>query len=331
TGYTNTGLVPNTKYWYRVRARNGGAFSEYSNKFTVVTPASIVYVNFNTTIANAAFPWNNLQTSPMSEFVVSDLRDQSGAAAGITIRLVKIFNGEFTAGVNTGSNAGVVPDNVLMSNYWLDNTQQCQFKLSGLNHSRRYSIGFVGSSSTAGWFKGNYTATYTINGRTVYLNSWMNSTKIVYISDVVPNAGGEVFLDFSTTAIAQWGFNAGIIIQEYNDQQGGSILYMSNSELADITDSTVLNNTLKVEAYPNPFADRVQVVFEHDGASDVTAEIVDMYGRTVHRQEFRDLSSGRRVLQLTVPGSAPKTGMFMITLKADGKVLKTIKMLRNKN
>ncbi len=166
--------------------------SDYSNSARAITPASIVYVNFNYTLPDADFPWNNTFASPTFESTFDNLTNQSGAVSGLSMGLTKIFNGEFTAGVNTGNNSGVVPDKALASNYWLDNTQLSQFKLSGMNHSRKYRIGFFGSSSSTGWFKGNYTATYTINGRTVYLNSWMNSTKVVYIDDVTPDENGEV-------------------------------------------------------------------------------------------------------------------------------------------
>jgi hypothetical protein len=47
TEYTDQGLKANTKYWYRVRAKNGADVSEYSNKYNAVTPESIVYINFN--------------------------------------------------------------------------------------------------------------------------------------------------------------------------------------------------------------------------------------------------------------------------------------------
>ncbi len=67
--------------------------------------------------------------------------------------------------------------------------------------------------------QGNYTATYTINGRTVYLNSWMNSSKVVYIDNVAPDESGNVMLDFSTTDAAVYGFNGGIIISRIT---GGS-------------------------------------------------------------------------------------------------------------
>ncbi len=327
TSYTHTGLTPDTKYWYRVRVRNGNSYSEYSNRFTTVTPASIVYVNFNTTIADAGFPWNNLAASPMSPFAVSNLKNQAGSNSNISLQLVDVFNGEFTAGVNTGNNSGIVPDNVLMSDYWLDNTQLSRFRLSGLNHSKRYRIGFVGSSSTAGWFKGDYTATYSINGRTVYLNSWMNSTKVVYIGDVVPDAGGDVMLDFSTTAIAQWGFTAGIIVQEYTDHSGGSVLYQSNSVLAEEPAPVDTNQVLR--AYPNPFSDAFTLEFytarpvEKPGV-----EVYDMTGRLVHRQLYASLASGTHTLRVDAFRDNGR-GMYVVALKMDGKLVQTVKMLRN--
>src|SRR5690606_14185789 len=65
------------------------------------------------------------------------------------------------------------------------------------------------------WVKDNYTATYTVGGKTVYLNSWQNRTKIVYIDDIAPDPDGKLLLDFSTTEAAGYGFNAGIIISSY--------------------------------------------------------------------------------------------------------------------
>jgi hypothetical protein len=205
--YTNTGLTADTKYWYKVRARLAGGYSDYSKRIQVATPGSIVYVNFNVTVEDAATPWNNLTTPPLSNFTTPLLKDQSNKTTKMALTLEKEFNGEFTAGMNTGNNSGVVPDNVLRANYWLDKSQVSEFKVSGLNHSKRYRFGFIGSSGPVNWFRGNYTATYTVHDKTVYLNSWYNTTKIVYIADVAPDADGKVLLDFSTTPEAGYGFN----------------------------------------------------------------------------------------------------------------------------
>jgi fibronectin type 3 domain-containing protein len=331
TQYADSTLSPNVKYWYRVRAKNDANISEYSNKFYIVTPSSLVLVNFNSTVVNAPFPWNNLEVNPLTEFIVDNLINQSGASSGIKITCTKVFNGEFNAGANTGANAGVVPDAVLMSNFWLDNRQLSQVKLTGLSHTRKYRIGFLGSSSTPGWIKGNYTATYTVNGRTVYLNSWMNTTKIVYISDLVADVSGELLINFSTTAAAQWGFNGGLIIQDYSDAQGSSILYMSNSTLDSTTTTAVpAVNEYKVKIYPNPFSDLMNIDFNNPVASNkVTAEIYDLTGRLVMRQHYSNMPAGQNTLRLNNVRS-DINGVYVVALRINGKIVQSVKMLRNK-
>lgn len=326
--YKDENLQPDTKYWYRVRAKKGSEYSDYSNKYTVVTPASIIYVNFNSTLPDESAPWNNTAASPLSEFIIDNLYNQSGAVSGLSLMVTKVFNGEFTAGATTGNNSGVVPDKVLASNFWLDNTQQCQIKLSGFNHTKRYRIGFVGSSSTPGWFKGNYTATYTVNGKTVYLNSWMNTTKAVYIGDLSPDANGDIFLDFSTTAIAQWAFNAGVIIHEYTETGGGAALYMSNSILDTATAQVVAPRALKLKIYPNPFRDQLNLDFVNEVAGNkVTVDVHDLQGRLVMRQHYNELPAGNNTLRIRTNFGAAR-GVFMISLKVNGKVVHTQKMLR---
>lgn len=331
TGYADSSLSANTKYWYRVRAKNNVDASEYSNKFSVVTPSSIVLVNFNSTVVNAGFPWNNLEVNPLTEFIVDNLINQNGVSSGIKLSCTKVFNGEFNAGANTGANTGVVPDAVLMSDFWLDNGQVSQMKLSGLNHTRKYRIGFVGSSSTPGWFKGNYTATYTVNGKTVYLNSWMNTTKVVYISDIIPDANGELLIDFSTTAATQWGFNGGLIIYDYTNAQGGTALYMSNSIVDNITNTVFpVVNKYKVKVYPNPFSDIMNIDFNNPSAGNkISAEIYDLTGRLVLRQHYSSMPAGQNTLRLNGIRSN-NNGVYIMALKINGKIVQSVKMLMNK-
>ena len=331
TSFTNTGLTPNVKYWYRIRALSGATYSEYSNRAKAITPSSIIYVNFNTTIANAFSPWNNTAANSEELFTMSNLKDQLNVPTAVGLSLLSGFNGEFTAGVNTGNNSGIVPDNVLMSDYWLDNSQVSQFKITGLSYTKRYRIGFVGSSSIDGWFRGDYTAKYTINGRSVYLNSWMNSTKIVYIGDVAANSNGEILLTFSTTALAAWGFNAGIVIQEYTDTQGGSMLNSVLDNTGANFDSLSTRTITSANAYPNPFGDLINVDFFNSAAGNrVTAEVYDLNGRLVHRRNFDHLPAGYNTLRIDELRTSQRSGIFIVALKVNGKITQTIKMLRNK-
>jgi pimeloyl-ACP methyl ester carboxylesterase len=330
TSYRNTGLTANTKYYYRVRAKNGAQVSKYSNVEATITPSQIVYVNFNTTVANQGAPWNNTAASALQTFTKSNLKNQSNTSTTIDLVLTKFFNGEFNAGRRTGNNSGIVPDNVLQSDYWLDNTQLSQFRLEGLSTSRRYRIGFFGSSSAMGWFKGNYTATYTVKGRTVYLNSWENTTKIVYIGDIAPESNGTLLLDFSTTANALYGFNGGIVIMEYSDASGGTV---QNSTLDEQAGTTVTPVTpdYNVKVYPNPFNDLVNLEFNNDAAGNrVSADVYDLTGRLVYRRDFNGLAPGRNILVLNGIEQTKNTSVCFVTLKVNGQLVQTVKLLRNK-
>lgn len=329
TSYRNTGLISNTKYHYRVRARGVSSNSKWSNVEVTVTPAQILYVNFNTTVANQANPWNNTAISSLAAFTKSNMKNQSSTATTIDLTLTKFFNGEFNAGRRTGNNSGIVPDNVLQSDFWLDNSQVCQFRLDGLNTSRRYRIGFFGSSSAAGWFKGNYTSTYTVKGRTVYLNSWENTTKIVYIGDLIPDAGGKLLLDFSTTSNALYGFNGGIVIMEYSDASGGTV---QNSTLDEQPEPNVVPviPDYKVNVYPNPFNDIVNLDFHNDAAGNrVSAEVYDLTGRLVYRRDFNNLAAGRNILVLNGIEQTKTTSVCVVALRVNGKVVQSVKLLRN--
>ena len=376
--YRDTGLDADTEYWYAVRAKNGSDHSAFSRRIHVTTPESIVYVNFNVTVADAPAPWNNLRTLPLSTFTAPNLKDQSGKATSMALTLEKIFEGEFTGGVNTENNSGVVPDNVLTANYWLDNEQLSEFRLSGLNHGKHYRVGFIGSSSPREWPKGNYTAKYSVHDRAVYLNSWENSTKVVYIDDIAPDPDGKLMLDFSTAPEGKYGFNSGIIIQEYSFNPDEPIDTIANPNPPDTVinpkppdtpvnpnppDTTVTNppdttgnpnpnppdttvnpdppdtDTIPVDsvpddrlvAYPNPFGGEVRFMFDNHQATDkLTLEIYDSYGRITYRQNIGTRPAGKNVIVVNAIAAKLKTGLYIATLKVNGKVYQSVKIVRRR-
>lgn len=331
--YTDNGLIPNTQYWYRVRAKSGSTSSEYSNKVRTITPQSIVYVNFNYQVPNAAAPWNNLESLPNNEEKFEGMKDQSGNNTGISVAIEKIFNGEFNAGKITGNNSGIAPDNVLQANFWLDNTQLSTMRVAGLNHSKKYRFGFIGSSSANGWYKGNYTATYSIGDRTVYLNSWENSTKIVYIGDVAPDENGEVEISFSTTDIANYGFNAGLVIMAYDDEEGGVVVNAAPPVQAPIVQQAREAGDQKLNtasrAYPNPFIDQVNIDFYNNNASNViSVEIYDLSGRQVMRKQIGQLPPGYNGIRVNTAGSINGAGLYMVNLSINGKAVQSTKLVK---
>jgi large repetitive protein len=338
--YKYTGLSPNTKYWFRVRARSAAnRLSDYSNRAKAVTASSIVSVNFNYTMPDADFPWNNIFASPTFESTFDNLINQTGAVSGMSMSLSRIFNGEFTAGVVTGDNSGIVPDKALASDFWIDNTQIAQFKVSGLNHSRRYRVGYWGSSSSNGWFKGNYTSTFTINNRTVYLNSWMNSSKMVYIDNIAPDENGEMTLDFSTTEAAAYGFNGGVIIEDYTDPlissgisnssvvSGASIANVENENQNTANVRTADASVVKM--YPNPFNDFINVDFNNTSANNkISMEVYDLSGRISYRRMIGCLPEGANTIRLGAVDAGMTTGIYIVTLSVNGKSIQANKIVR---
>ncbi len=333
--YIDNSVQPNKKYWYRVRARSGEVLSEFSNKARVVTPETIVSVNFNYQVNNAASPWNNMEQNPDVTDPFTEMFDQNGLNTGMTLAIEKTFNGEFNAGKVTGNNSGIVPDNVLQANYWLDNTQISTMRVTGLNHSKRYRFGFIGSSSPNGWFKGNYTATYTIGDRTVYLNSWENSTKIVYIGNVAPDMNGEVLVTFSTTEKANYGFNAGMIIMAYNDDDttalvDGARRIMQAPIVQQAQESREISQLeVAARAYPNPFIELINVDYYNNAASNnVTVDIIDMAGRLTYRKQIGQLPAGMNTIRLNTGSSLRNSGLYFVNLRVNGKVVKSTRMVK---
>ena len=242
------------------------------------------------------------------------------------------FFGENNSGKQVG-NTGFAPDLVLASNYWIDNTTLARMKLSGLSHSKKYRIGFFGSISANGWFHGHYTSTYTIGNRTVYLNSWDNSTKIVYIDEVKANESGEVNLDFSTTEASPWGFFGGLIIESYDDISGEvqnvSLIPNIENELAII--ESVENNPAMVSSrvYPNPFVDAFNIEFDNkENAENAVVEIFDLSGRLIHSKAFEGIHPGKNNLSIDLSDKILGEGTYFTALKVNGKLLSLSKILK---
>jgi hypothetical protein len=328
TTYRVTGLQPDMRFWFRIRAKAGTTYSGYSNRTSIQTPDALLNVNFNFTVANAPSGWNNLASNPVAPGTFS-LKTSASQSTSIKLAIEQPFNGEFNAGKITGNNSGIVPDNVLLADYWLDNTQISTMRLSGLNHQRQYNIGFIGSSGPAGWYKGNYTATYTINGRTVYLNSWENTSKIVYINNVRPDVNGELLIEFSTTKDAAYGFNAGLIISQYSN-----LLVPAASALPSVANDhdaaeEASNDNQKTRVYPNPFRDNLVVDYYNKKASDrVSTEVYDVNGRLVVSRQYNSLPVGPNRFLINTLGNANGNGVYIVTIRVNGEIAETHTVLR---
>lgn len=337
TSSTVSELTPGERYWFKLRAKtNANVFSSYSNITYADIAENVMKVNFNYTVPNVEdSSWYNVYTMPTIPQTGGPITDIKGQNTGIQIEIEEPFNGEFNAGASTGNNSGIVPDNALLSAYWLDNSQVSTIWLKGLNHTKKYRIGFFGSSSDAGWYKGNYTAKYTAGNKSVYLNSWENRSKIVYINNIPPDEDGNLLIEFSTSLEADYGFNSGIIIHEI---AGDSLFY--SPQAGDTTagnggDTTAIDppeeiKIYEVKVFPNPFNDALNIEFhkEQEGGN-IQVDIHDIHGKIMYSRVYKDLPKGNNTISIFPGDKLFRKGLYICTLKTKDKILKTLSIIKS--
>jgi hypothetical protein len=196
----------------------------------------------------------------------------------------------------------------------------------------------------------------------------MNSTKVVYVEDLVPDTDGTLMLNFSTTPSGGYGFNSGVIIEQYTD----TLKAIADSipkyipppvDPTDPDDSTdtpgnpgnpqdpnsPIDTTIyppptidtlppdstrfdKVTVYPNPFYDQLNLRFYNPAPNArVNLEIYDELGKLKFRRDFGNLPGGNVILPVTSISVNMRVGVYIMVLKLDGKIAKSQKIVRLRN
>jgi large repetitive protein len=285
TTFHHTGLLSNTRHYYRVRAVNGGDVSSFSNTVTAVTLTQVVQINFNhMSQNNLAAPWNNVNSTPntgtIPRVALSNMRNDQNVTSGINLVLNTVWDGANPFGATTGNNSGAVPDGAMITFYYLELGTTAQIAITGLNNTRRYNFVFF-NSTTFG--SGNGNTNYTINGKTVALNPQNNTSNTIQMNDVAP-VSGQVVITIVAAPTVVYGYLNALIVHEYDPATGIIPLGNRSEELAgEQSPEQLFDATLK--AYPNPFANEMNVVFNLAEAEEVQISLTDALGRVVHSQE----------------------------------------------
>ncbi len=356
TTYTDAGLSPNLRYFYKIRSYRGSApqiFSNYSNIATTILSPRIVYINLNVeTAMNAASPWNNTNSPSSAGITFPSLKDNRLFNSGIEMEITKEFNGTGYAGVN--SSTGVFPSVVMQSNYWSDANQLSEVRFNNLNINKRYRIGLFGSAI----FFGYAIANYTVNGKTVQLNSYNNSTKVVYLDELKPNSSGELVLSVVTAPGQPYTFNGAITIESYDPNDNYTPIN-TNRENPGTEDAIIIPGTIDngrqavpfagnsiqqqkpvpaakpaeggntVNVYPNPFTDRIEVELSAVEAKVVSIMLYDGNGRLIYKSPAIKQLSGKNIIHVNLPGGiSVAPGTYILNVLFDGKPGKTVKLVK---
>jgi large repetitive protein len=327
TIHVDSSLSADVKYYYRVRAITGGGNTAFSNASSAITARNIVYVNL-TNHTTAPAPWNNTSRQPSMGDVFADLKNEFNVSSGITLTIDSSFAGSEANGYNPANNPGILPSAVNGSNYTLNQNQVAKLRLSGLDATKTYRIGFSGSLNGDGL----YNTSYSIGGRTVYLNAAFNSTKVVYISDVAPNMNGEIVIRVSTASLK--GFMNALIIESYTGTNGpvtqSPLNRVENRQEVSVFETPESINVAGIgRIYPNPFSENLNIDFVNPtNNSNINVEIYDLAGRVVYSQQFKHLMAGKNTLRLQGVNNNMSPGVYMLRLKINGKLSRSVKLVK---
>lgn len=329
----SSSLVPGSNYYYKVRTKISSNYSDYSNIARIGLAKNLVELNLNAEVANhEPLPWNNTDNGPSAEgTTVSDMVNTNYVNTGIDFVITKGFNGKGYAGVGV---PGILPYNVMFTNYWTDAGQISEAKFTNLDQRKTYRIGVFNSVDLSG----SYTGVYTINGISKAINGRLNNFKMIYFDNVKPDENGEIYISVTPDDISAYCFTSAFTLEGYDtpmeDQQGSSMTRTGIQgdvvSVENITNnvSSALPKVLHLSAYPNPFVNSLSA--EIDIPSDVkqmTLSLFDMDSRLLWKKEVSGVVGKQNVSipisHLLAPGS------YLLKLASD-KDIQTIKLIKGK-
>lgn len=194
---------------------NNGAST--SRQFTIAVSdinLNSYFVNFNQVLPVGS-PWNSFNSAPNANTTITGIRDEAGVVSGINVTLVDGWDGANDVGATTGNNSGVYPDNVMRTAYFTAATTPKRIRISGLTApNTKYNLVFFASR---GAVNDNRNTVYSYGGQSVTLNAANNTTNVVQLQGLVPNASGVIEFTATRGSGSSFGYINAMSIQSYVD------------------------------------------------------------------------------------------------------------------
>ncbi|HZY78423.1 MAG TPA: fibronectin type III domain-containing protein, partial [Cyclobacteriaceae bacterium] len=327
TTLNNSGLTNGQTYYYKVRAVNAVGASEYTNESSGTTFNYSMSINFNSS-GSSQSGWANLSawnandgwipTNPTNvgpdgmKGAGLNIIDDVGTATGVSMTVVKAFGGTNPAGMNVSN--GVVPANVMRQSWFVDKGTSSILKFGNLNLTKKYTFAFFGSRDDTNDPAPRITI-YTIGSTSVSLDCSKNTQNLAIIRDVVPQSDGTITVTVSAPLASAYGYLNGLIIQA---------LPNPNARIAADEDGAISSlESNEVQAFPNPFADRLTLKFAKGG--HFQAKMLSINGIAAFQGEF-DAEDEEEVELPVNADLAP--GVYILNVIESKGASQTIKLLK---
>ena len=324
--YTDNGLLESTMYYYKVRTLSGATYSEFSDYISASTINYAIDINFNDGFAgpNESAPWNNTNELLTPGFTMNNLINRDNQTTGIGMTVLTNFAGFNINGPTTGNNSGVVPDNVMLSYYYMEYGAFPKLRISGLNQSMRYNFVFFGSRINNG---AGQTTAYTIGEETVLLNCRDNTSNTVQINNVKPDAFGNVDIVITSALSSGNGYLNSLSIQETlspsSEADGGSSGRKSSvntpTNTASAEDTMPSNGSGKtskqgeiiISSFPNPFVDDILLnISVKTPKPKLRVLFRNLLGETLYSTTLMNVPAGKSQYRLNVNGRRLAPGIY---------------------
>ncbi|MCF6407552.1 fibronectin type III domain-containing protein [Chitinophaga filiformis] len=338
--YTDNNLAVSKRYYYKVRAVRGLSNSDYSNAADATTLGFSVNVNFSELLIAPA-PWNNTGMRPQQGVVKSNMQDGQNNVTGIGITILENFDGMYSAGINTGNNSGIYPDNVMVENYGLFPGNHADYYITGLNQALKYDLVFFGSSVE--WE--DITGKYTVNGtKMALLNASLNKSGVVTIRDVSPDAYGRIHVDVDPgTATSRYGLIAAMIIKGHLDpatQNDDGPIDPAGGQAARIGDNTMamaappvalINKEAEfgdAKVYPNPYENQFNIDIVLKAETAVRIEIFNVAGQLLYSDYKGSVPAGASTLRINTGSRISAPGIYLLRISGKNGETKMVKLVK---
>lgn len=338
--YTDNNLTVNQKYYYKVRAVRGISNSDYSNAASATSLGFSINVNFSELLVAPA-PWNNTGMRPQQGVVISNMQDGQNNVTGVGVTILENFDGMYSAGINTGNNSGVYPDNVMVENYGLFPGNHADYYITGLNQALKYDLVFFGSSVE--WE--DITGKYTVNGtKMALLNASLNKSGVATIRNVSPDGNGRIHIDVDPgTATSRYGLIAAMIVKGHLDpatQNDAGPIDPADAQAARIDGNTVAMAAPPValinkaadfgdaKVYPNPYENQFNVDIVLKAETAVRVEIFDVAGRLLYSDYKGSVPAGASTLRINTGSRISAPGIYLLRISGKNGETKMVKLVK---